>query len=392
MVTIRKRAILKNIFISYRRADSIATAGRIRDRLVQEFGREHVFVDVDDIPYGEDFEKVLAEKIDHCSVLLAIIGPNWQGGNIGQSRLHGDIDYVGVEIGTALARGAIAVIPVLVDGARMPTAEQLPDSLKALTRRNGIELRNTQFGSDAERLVSAINAATSPERTAAPGLALMALGVVVLAATVGLLGWPLTRPISTASAPNVSQSPQPIRSAVAATAVTTAVGNLHDLLLPANGRIRVAIRGGNRVKLGEQIVIDVNSRVPGQLILIDLNAADEVTLIFPNRYLASDAAARVASDTTLSVPGPGYGFSGFKAVEPIGKGQLIALVAPDAVPQSVFAQTMSQRSKGFEPVNTPGPYLTQLVDQIRAILLSAPDRSGALDAWGFSIVDYEIVG
>lgn len=81
---------MNNIFISYRRTDSIATAGRIRDRLVQEFGREQVFVDIEDIPYGSDFEGVLASKIDTCTVLLAIIGPNWLDARSesGQPRLH----------------------------------------------------------------------------------------------------------------------------------------------------------------------------------------------------------------------------------------------------------------------------------------------------------------
>ena len=109
-----------NIFISYRRDDAIATAGRLRDRLVSEFGRARVFVDVDDIPHGRDFVKVLEAKVAECEVLLAIIGPRWidSRDRDGRRRLDLADDFVRIEIGSALQREDIAVIPVLVDGAQ----------------------------------------------------------------------------------------------------------------------------------------------------------------------------------------------------------------------------------------------------------------------------------
>jgi formylglycine-generating enzyme required for sulfatase activity len=155
-----------NIFISYRREDSIATAGRIRDRLVQEFGRKRVFVDVDDIPHGRDFTAVLNSKVAECEVLLAIIGPNWAEAQDekGSRRIDDPDDFVGVEIGAALARKDIAVIPVLVDGAAMPHSGSLPDQLKSLSRRNAIELRNSQFGSDVDRLIRSVKSALGQDR------------------------------------------------------------------------------------------------------------------------------------------------------------------------------------------------------------------------------------
>ena len=381
---------MNNIFISYRRADSIGTAGRIRDRLVKEFGRDRVFVDVDDIPYGGDFEKVLAGKIDACTVLLAIIGPNWlqARSDSGQPRLQQEIDFVGIEIGTALKRDGLTVIPVLVDGAKMPSAQALPDKLRALARRNAIDLRNTQFGSDAERLVAAIRAALPGERKSTVRSAALGLAAVGLLAIGGTLVWPqiaawMPKPAAVEPTKASADSPG---------GVAAAIIGLREALSPAEGRIALAIRGGNRVALGNQIVFDVKSTVPGQLILIDVNAAGEVTLIFPNKYLASLAAAQIGADATISVPGPGYGFSGFQAVAPLGKGQLIALVAPTSVPSAVFAQVEAQRTKGFEPVKTPGPYLAQLVEQIRGVLGQNKESGKTLDAWGFAIVEYEIVG
>jgi TIR domain len=65
------------VFISYRRDDSAAHAGRVDDRLEREFGRDSLFMDVDAIPLGVDFVEVLGAEVAKCDVLLAIIGPNW---------------------------------------------------------------------------------------------------------------------------------------------------------------------------------------------------------------------------------------------------------------------------------------------------------------------------
>ena len=388
---------MSNIFISYRRGDSIATAGRIRDRLVQEFGRPNVFVDVDDIPHGQDFAKVLSGKVAECRVLLAIIGPHWVDARDGkgQRRLELPDDFVGIEIGTALARETIAVIPVLVDGAQMPTAEQLPSKLEPLARRNAIELRNTQFGSDAERLIRSIKAALPKERGANLRTALLAS--VVLGVLGGLyLAWPKIeaamlgagnqQPPAPYAQTGLQQSPRSTSPSDAKAAVAAAIKQLRNGLGPAEGRVDVGLRGGRSVKLGDQIIFEITSRVPGRLILVDVNAAGEVTQIFPNRFLASETAALVGAGVTVSVPGPGYGFSGFKAVEPTGRGQLVALVVPDSVPSDRFAQVAEQRAKGFEPVNAPGAYITQIVEQARAFA-----KQTDAEAWALAIAEYEIV-
>jgi len=70
---------MSKILISYRREDSADVTGRIDDRLVQQFGRQAVFVDVDSIPFGVDFRKHLDEQVAKCDVFLAVIGPEWMG-------------------------------------------------------------------------------------------------------------------------------------------------------------------------------------------------------------------------------------------------------------------------------------------------------------------------
>src|SRR6516164_381964 len=153
------------IFINYRRDDSIGTAGRLNDRLAQSFGRKNLFMDVDNIPAGVDFAEYLQSQVSACDVFLAIIGPNWLDAkdDDGRRRFDNPDDYVAIEIAAALAR-KIRVIPVLVDGARTPKADKLPDSVKPLVRRNAVEIRNTQFGRDAEALVSKVREALEGAR------------------------------------------------------------------------------------------------------------------------------------------------------------------------------------------------------------------------------------
>jgi hypothetical protein len=159
----------------------------------------------------------------------------------------------------------------------------------------------------------------------------------------------------------------------------------------AEDKVRVAVKGGNTIALGQQIVFEVTSKVPGRLILIDVNAAGEVTQIFPNRFLASEAAGLVASDATTTIPGVGYGFSGFKAVEPAGRGRLLAIVVPATISPTRFRQVETQRVRGFEPVNDSAAYLSQLVDQIVASQTTAPGKSKSGQGFAFAFSEYEIV-
>ena len=124
------------IFINYRRDDSIGMAGQLHELLVQTLGRNRVFKGIHDIPPGIDFLAFLSGQVAACDVMLVVIGPNWLTAEdeAGQRRLDQPDDFVAIEIAAALARD-IRVIPVLVEGARMPRESELPDTLKALARR-----------------------------------------------------------------------------------------------------------------------------------------------------------------------------------------------------------------------------------------------------------------
>src|SRR5262249_50857490 len=154
------------IFINYRREDSIGTAGRLYDRLVQAFGPKNLFMDVDHIPAGVDFVAYLNSQVAACDVFLTVIGPGWLDAkdDDGRRRFDNPDHFVTIEIAAALARN-IRVIPVLVDNARMPKADKLPDPIKPLVRRNAVEVRNSQFGRDAETLVARTREALGEDAT-----------------------------------------------------------------------------------------------------------------------------------------------------------------------------------------------------------------------------------
>jgi hypothetical protein len=146
--------MVAKVFVSYRRDDSSGYAGRVHDRLEREFGANLLFMDVDAIPLGVNFIKVLREEVSKCDVLLAVIGSNWLGSRDeeGIRRLDNPNDFVRLEIATALHRD-IPVIPILLDGAKIPKADQLPKDLKELALRNALDVRHTTFHTDMNKLI-----------------------------------------------------------------------------------------------------------------------------------------------------------------------------------------------------------------------------------------------
>lgn len=141
------------IFISYRRDDAAADAGRLHDDLRRRYA-ENVFLDVS-MGAGVDFQEVLFAQLGSCDVLLALIGPRWlQARNeaTGERRLDEEVDYVRREIEAALATQKV-VIPVLLPGVKMPRAEELPASIQDLARRNAFEFRYDRWSTDIDHLL-----------------------------------------------------------------------------------------------------------------------------------------------------------------------------------------------------------------------------------------------
>ncbi len=182
------------LFISYRRDDTAGYARALNDLLAREFGAQRVFIDVDDIPAGQRFDQAIAQAVDGAGVLLVLIGPRWLAAQAdGLPRLHSPDDFVHRELAAGLAAGAL-VLPLLLDGAAMPTAAQLPPALQALATRQAQVVDARRFGTDTAQLLALLR----PVMGAAPTGAgrrrwLAGMGVAALAlAAAG--GWWATRP------------------------------------------------------------------------------------------------------------------------------------------------------------------------------------------------------
>src|SRR5262249_18755722 len=133
-------------------------AGRLFDRLSRHFAKHEIFMDVDAMKPGIDFAKQIDEQVSKCAVVLAVIGPGWLNSrdDKGQRRLERPRDHVRMELATALKR-EIPVIPLLVNGTAMPSEDDLPEDLKSLAHRHGLELRHSRFAADSEAVVRHLN-------------------------------------------------------------------------------------------------------------------------------------------------------------------------------------------------------------------------------------------
>jgi hypothetical protein len=148
---------MRAIFISYRRDDTEGQAGHLFNDLARSFGKDAVFMDVAAIEPGRDFRRVIDDHVASCGVLLTLLGRGWLNATneTGQRRLDDPMDFVRLETAAALKRD-IPVVPVLVHGAKMPRADELPDDLKELAFRNSVELTHARWDSDMEVLIKAL--------------------------------------------------------------------------------------------------------------------------------------------------------------------------------------------------------------------------------------------
>jgi TIR domain len=179
-----------SIFISYRRDDTSGHAGHLYSLLNDKFPGQ-VFMDIDKIEYGEDFVEVIKKTIETSNILIVLIGREWltiTDAN-GKRRLDNADDIVHVEIATALGRNK-RIIPVLVEGARMPRQEELPAQLQSLARRHAIEITDSRLAHDVERLVRAlkkdVSALTSKKLV-------LIVSIITCVIVLGILGYKILR-------------------------------------------------------------------------------------------------------------------------------------------------------------------------------------------------------
>ena len=181
---------MPGVFISYRREDSSGYAGRLFDIISAHFGRSNTFMDLDTIEGGDDFSKVIGDKIGASDVLLAVIGPHWVTASEagGTRRLDNPRDFVRLEVGKALQRG-IRVIPVLVGGASLPRPEDLPEDLRPLCDRQAMEIRDAHFHPDSEQLIAVLHQTLHGFRYAEPSAKRFLPAILAAIAILSLGGY-----------------------------------------------------------------------------------------------------------------------------------------------------------------------------------------------------------
>jgi hypothetical protein len=185
------------IFISYRRADSGGWARSLHDNLEERLGTGRAFRDVA-MEGGVDFHQHVEALLDRCDVLLAVIGKRWTSitDADGRRRLDNPDDLVRGEISRALQRPDVQVIPVLVDGAVMPTERELPPDLAPLSRHQACELSDSRWDYDVETLTRRLRdllGVKPPRRPWKARPVWVALPIAMLLG-VGLLLWPSLKP------------------------------------------------------------------------------------------------------------------------------------------------------------------------------------------------------
>ncbi len=211
---------MSQIFISYRREDSAGYAGRLRESLERRLGRGAVFRDVDALEPGQDFVDIIGIRLRDANACLVLIGREWLDAEdaSGRRRLEQQNDYVRLEIATALAQPHMRVVPVLVEGSRMPSTEELPETIQALARRQAVSLRDESWDTDVKRFVTALDRRSWVQRyrlALAASAAVVVVGALVVAQFVGpqvspaaetTTNAPTTQPVAAPAAPSTSPS------------------------------------------------------------------------------------------------------------------------------------------------------------------------------------------
>ena len=279
------------VFVSYRRDDTAGRAGRLGDGLTTRLGAGNVFQDVGSIAPGVDFEAAILGALEATEATIVVIGPEWARltGSDAIPRLREPGDYVRQEVAAALASGQ-PVVPVLVGGARLPEAAELPDELTPLLRRQAIALRDDTWHEDVDGLVRRLQAEIEPPRRrrrpvwlAAVAAVAVVLGGVVIAlwATRGDSGSSSSdAPLPSCSAPDDSWTTVPLGPA------PTAVYQLAD--------------GSNRVVAYRGTAVRAQRRLPAWRLLVDVEVSNTTAPVDGTTgddwYVAAGDFHRVVAD------------------------------------------------------------------------------------------------
>ena len=297
---------MPNIFISYRREDSAGHTGRLFDRLSEHFGKDHVFMDIADIHPGLDFVEAIDKALGSCDAFVVVMGTQWTSiaDATGRRRLENSEDFIRLEIARALEQNR-RVIPVLVQGAAMPTPQNLPADLKKLSRLQALELSDSRWDYDVSQLIETLG--MTPRKTRADD------GNI---------------PVHVPSSPRFS------RWVVALVAGVLLIGGgTAALLLRSRARIETPNVAGGSGEKASRTVGEQDPR-PGTEVASGRKVALEVAVKL-------DSSGGIAGQQSNPAPGAPSPRKGINLLAPENGGQLLL------VPSDRWLETIDGKENGF---------------------------------------------
>ena len=180
------------VFLSYRRDDTGGRAGRLFDALATRYGHDAVFQDVNTVEPGVNFVRQVEAAIRSSDAVLVVIGPRWLSSTApdGGRRVDQSDDFVRRELTVALDAD-VRVVPVLVDGATLPLAGDLPDELVPLLERQAVSIDDVSWRQDVDALIRRLEGdpqpTTQPARRRMTTSGFVTLGVVIALVTAGAI-------------------------------------------------------------------------------------------------------------------------------------------------------------------------------------------------------------
>jgi tetratricopeptide (TPR) repeat protein len=216
------------VFISYRREDSKGEALALRKTLAPKLRGVEIFMDTDGgIRPGENFVRVIDERVAGAGAVLVLIGPRWVDAtdSRGRRRLDSPDDFVRIEVFSALKRD-IPVLPVLLDEARMPAEAELPELIRLLSNKQALRVRHDRFDADVEGVAGAVGRLlAAPPRPGVASWQVAAAALAALAAGATAIPWTLER----AGLPPLGMLLQGERRTEAEQRLETALGDIKRL-------------------------------------------------------------------------------------------------------------------------------------------------------------------
>jgi hypothetical protein len=157
---------LKPVFVNYRQRDATGTllphvllVEALADGLATRFGKKSVYLDTTLRP-GEPYPDALRARVADAAVLLVVIHPGWLTDLAARADRHKD--WVLEEIATAIASG-IRLLPVVLDGATLPSHPELPARIRALADAQAVPLRFGSLAAGVNALIAEIELIVAPD-------------------------------------------------------------------------------------------------------------------------------------------------------------------------------------------------------------------------------------